>query len=163
MQRQRQGRVKAFTDGACSGGTGIGGWAVVFCFNDKNEKQHVISGCERNTTNNRMELTAVVEALNYDDKRVREFGLEICSDSAYVVNAINQNWIKKWQANGWKTMAKEDVKNRDLWERLVDAIGLFNGNVVFTKVKGHSGNELNEIADKVATWEVSLLKGQESD
>lgn len=148
-------KIRVFTDGACSDNPGPGGWAAVFNIKNKCIK---ISGCEEDTTNNRMELSAVVNVLNkiiswenhYDNT------YEIYSDSAYVVNAINNCWIVKWKMNGWKTTKEKDVKNKDLWEscyELLNVIKELKVNVKFIKVKGHSGNTFNELVDKIAKEE----------
>lgn len=159
MQKQTHEIIRVFTDGACSGNPGIGGWAAVIC---KNQNQNVISGSEMKTTNNRMELTAVVKVLqNLKKLYSKKAKVEIYSDSAYVVNAVNQDWIKRWKANGWKlTSTKDDVKNRDLWEQLDHVMSLYEIKPELIKVKGHSGNRYNEMADKVAVWEVSIMKGE---
>lgn len=159
MQKQTHEIIRVFTDGACSGNPGIGGWAAVICLK---QNQNVISGSEIKTTNNRMELTAVVKALqNLKKLYNKKAKVEIYSDSAYVVNAVNQDWVKRWKANGWKlTSTKDDVKNRDLWEQLDHVMSLYEIRPELIKVKGHSGNKYNEMADKVAVWEVSIMKGE---
>ena len=144
-------KIKIYTDGACSGNPGPGGWAVVV--NMANEcKQY--SGGEPNTTNNRMELTAVIQCfkrvLKMKDKNVQ---FEVYSDSAYVVNAINNEWLQSWKANDWKTKQKELVKNQDLWEQALiclDAIKDAGKKVTLIKIKGHAGNTFNELCDKLA-------------
>lgn len=143
--------VKIYTDGACSGNPGPGGWSVVVNL-EKECKQY--SGGEVNTTNNRMELTAVIQCF----KRVLKNGnknvqFEVYSDSAYVVNAINNQWIQSWATNGWKTKTKEPVKNQDLWEQTLiclDAIKDAGIKVRLVKIKGHAGNTFNELCDKLA-------------
>ena len=139
--------IKIYTDGACSGNPGPGGWSVVIA---SGEKVKVLSGHEIETTNNRMELTAILNALEWCVKKEIS-NVEIYSDSAYVVNAINQFWIKKWLANGWTNSKKEEVKNSDLWKRFI----YYNKQVKakFIKVKGHSKDTLNEMADKRAVEE----------
>ena len=135
--------VTIYTDGACSGNPGPGGWGAVLRYNGK-EKE--ISGGEAMTTNNRMELMAVIvalEALN------RPCEVEVHSDSQYVVNAFNKHWIDGWKKRGWKTANKQPVKNRDLWERLLAAKS--KHKVEFIWVKGHAGHELNERCDELAT------------
>lgn len=159
-------KIRIFTDGACSGNPGPGGWAIVI---NKKEKCRVKSGGQKNTTNNRMELLAVVQALKeilqwlektWDRKESAE--AEVYSDSAYVINAITKGWLAKWKMNGWKTTAQKDVKNKDLWEqffRLLVEIKLkWALDVKFVKVKGHSGNTFNEQADRFARKEVQKLK-----
>lgn len=134
--------VKIYTDGACSGNPGKGGWGAILIYGDAVKE---ISGGEDNTTNNRMELKAVIEAL----KALKSpCDVEIYSDSAYVVNAFTQKWIDNWIKNNWKTADKKSVKNVDLWQELLVLIKTHN--VTFKKVKGHSDNELNERCDKLA-------------
>lgn len=142
-------KVTIYTDGACSGNPGPGGWgAVLICDDIKKE----ISGAQKDTTNNIMEITAVLEAL----KLLKfECDVEVYSDSAYVVNAFNQGWIYNWQKNNWRTASKEPVKNRELWEELY---GLTKKHKVkFIKVKGHSDNELNNRCDFLATSAIKKL------
>jgi ribonuclease HI len=132
-----------YTDGACSGNPGPGGWgAVIF---DKNDNQMNISGKERDTTNNRMELMAPIMAL----KKIKiDSEIIIYTDSSYVKNGITE-WIKKWKENGWKSANKKPVKNKDLWIKLDN---LCKGNKVIWKwVKGHSNNKYNNLADELAT------------
>lgn len=142
-------KVTIYTDGACSGNPGPGGWgAVLMCDGSKKE----ISGAQMDTTNNIMEITAVLEAL----KLLKfECEVEIYSDSAYVVNAFNQKWIDNWQKNHWKTSSKEPVKNRELWEELYDLTQ--KHKTTFIKVKGHSDNELNNRCDYLATSAIKTL------
>lgn len=142
--------VTIYTDGACSGNPGPGGWCAILIY--KGIKK-VLKGFERYTTNNRMELKAVVEAL----KALKEpCKVVIYSDSAYIVNAVNQNWIERWQKNGWKTSEKEEVKNIDLWNELVELLKIHK--VTFEKVKGHADNELNNLCDQIAR---SMIKGEQ--
>lgn len=152
-------RVRIFTDGACSENPGPGGWAAVF--NTANSCR-TISGNERLTTNNRMELRAVVEVfkkiVKMELNRPRGFRheYEIFSDSAYVVNTINNNWLRIWQKNNWQTTKREDVKNKDLWEelnKLKCAAEALEISVTLHKIKGHSGNTFNELVDKLAKEE----------
>lgn len=151
-----KGKISIYTDGACSGNPGPGGWAVVIGLSSGIEK---ISGGSKETTNNRMELMAYVEALKYIyDKKIKK--ADIYSDSAYVVNSINNKWIKKWVVNGWKTSGRKEVKNKDLWEmqiKICEAIKLRGVKINLIKVKGHAGNALNEYADELAKSEI--LKG----
>ncbi len=144
--------IDLYTDGACSGNPGIGGWAAVLIYNGK---QKEISGGEIETTNNRMELTAVIKGLEALKEKCK---VVIHSDSAYVVNAINNNWLINWQLNGWKTSSKDEVLNRDLWERLLELLSIHSST--FVKVKGHSTNELNNLCDKLAVAEVQKLKAE---
>lgn len=139
-------KVIIYTDGACSGNPGDGGWGAILRYG-KHEKE--ISGFEKNTTNNRMELTAAIEAL----KLLKEpCEVELYSDSAYLVNGFNNNWIKGWKANGWINSSKEEVKNVDLWKEL-DSLSTYH-RVTWIKVKGHSDNEYNNRCDKLATDEI---------
>ena len=136
-------KYKIYTDGACSGNPGPGGWGAVILEEDKNQKN--ISGNEKDTTNNRMELMAPIMALkkiNTNSKVV------IYTDSKYVKNGITE-WIKNWEKNGWKSANKKPVKNKDLWVKLNK---LSKGHVIDWKwVKAHAGNKYNEIADRLAT------------
>lgn len=146
--------IRIFTDGACSGNPGPGGWAAIISIGDKHK---VLSGGEATTTNNRMELLAVVEALARIVKhRSQDTEYEIYSDSAYVVNAITLCWLVAWKMQKWKTTKGEPVKNTDLWQRcdeLLTAARKKGKQIKFVKVKGHAGNPLNEYADKVAREE----------
>lgn len=134
--------VIIYTDGACSGNPGPGGWASVLMYKD-NKKE--ISGGLKNTTNNVMELTAVIEAL-----KLLKFdcNVKVYSDSAYVVNAFNQKWIYNWIKNNWKTANKEPVKNEQLWKELYALTKIHN--VEFIKVKGHADNLINNRCDELA-------------
>ena len=134
-------KVKIYTDGACSGNPGPGGWGAQLNFNN-NVKE--ISGYEANTTNNRMELIAVISSLEYvrpDDD------IEIYTDSVYVMEGITK-WIKNWKKNNWLTASKKQVKNEDLWKKL-DSLSA-SKKISWTWVKGHSGNKGNERADYLA-------------
>lgn len=144
--------IHIFTDGACSGNPGPGGWGVVALLLPKNKK-YLISGFDKNTTNNRMELKAVIEALRFSLEQ-NSSELHIYSDSAYVVNAINQKWIENWKLNNWKTRTKTDVKNKDLWIELNDLMEKIDFKIY--KVKGHSGDKYNELADELAKSEIIL-------
>lgn len=142
--------INLYTDGACSVNVQIGGWGCALIFG-KHRKE--LSGGELNTTNNRMELMAVIKGL---EALKEPCIVNIFSDSAYVVNAFQKNWIYSWQMAGWKTSSKEKVKNIDLWEKLVD-LGCYH-KLNFFKVKGHSDNELNNLCDKLATDEIKKIK-----
>ena len=136
-------KVTLYTDGACSGNPGRGGWGAVLLFGAF-EKQ--MSGVNENTTNNQMELTAVIEGL----KALKEpCEVLVYSDSAYVVNAFNNNWIEGWQKNNWRNSKKDPVANRELWEELISLTNIHK--VIFNKVKGHAGDKYNEICDSLAT------------
>lgn len=132
-----------YTDGACSGNPGPGGWGAVLLYGDKKKE---ISGGEAETTNQRMELTAVIQALKA--VKVSDWTVTVYTDSAYIVNAFAENWIDKWLQNGWKNSKKEDVANQDLWKKLIE-LGRIN-RVKIKKVKGHSGDHWNERCDELA-------------
>jgi ribonuclease HI len=136
-----------YTDGACRGNPGPGGWAWAV------DRETFASGHDPHTTNQRMELTAAAEA-------VATFSgpLEIRSDSTYVVNCFNQGWWRGWHKRGWKNSKREAVANRDLWEPFIDTV-LERGDVTFTWVKGHSGDAMNDVADELA---VKASFGEES-
>ena len=135
--------ITIYTDGACSGNPGPGGWGAVLIFQG-NQKE--ISGGAKDTTNNIMEMTAVIEAL----KLLKEPCIvNLQSDSAYVVNAFNEHWIEGWLAKGWVNSKKEPVKNKELWLELIELTN--KHKVKFIKVKGHSTNELNNRCDYLAT------------
>lgn len=154
-------KVRIFTDGACSENPGPGGWAAVF---NTDRECKILKGYEVSTTNNRMELMAVVRSMEKIYKNgTRKNIYEIFSDSAYVVNSINNGWIEVWKNNGWKTTRKEDIKNKDLWDRYLKAKESLNklGIILnITKIKGHSGNTFNEYVDKLAKEEVLKAKKQ---
>ncbi len=136
-------KVTIYTDGACSGNPGKGGWGAVLIYG-KIERE--ISGSEEETTNNKMELTACIEALKLLKE---ECEVELYSDSAYVVNAFNENWIEGWIANDWKNSQKKPVANKEIWQELISLCE--KHKVTFKKVKGHAGDKYNEICDALAT------------
>ena len=140
--------IKIYTDGACVGNPGPGGWAAVILF--ENEKKEIFGG-EKLTTNNRMELTAAIKALEYLlDKEKNQLSLKhlkIFTDSNYLKDGITI-WINKWEKNNWKTSDKKNVKNVDLWKKLKELIK--NNEIEWNWVKGHSDNPMNELADKLA-------------
>ena len=142
-------KITIYTDGACSGNPGPGGWGAVLIY-EENKKE--ISGANPDTTNNIMEITAVLEALKMLKEECK---VEVYSDSAYVVNAFNQGWIYNWKKNNWKTASKEPVKNKELWEELYSLTK--KHKVTFIKVKGHSDNELNNRCDFLATNAIKNL------
>ena len=135
-------KVTIYTDGACSGNPGPGGWGAILMYNG-NKKE--LSGGNKDTTNNIMEITAVLEAL-----KALKFPCEVdlYSDSAYVVNCFNQGWIYNWLKKGWKTAGGEPVKNKELWEELYSLTQTHK--VTFHKVKGHADNEFNSRCDELA-------------
>lgn len=141
--------VEIYTDGACSGNPGKGGWAAVLVY--KGTKKE-ISGGEKETTNNRMELTAVIEAL----KCLKEpCNVTLTTDSKYVCDAINKRWVFSWKKNGWKKADKKPALNVDLWEQLLDILD--KHNVEFVWVKGHNGHKYNERCDELAVGEYNKI------
>ena len=142
--------VTIYTDGACSGNPGPGGWGAILMYKDVKKE---ISGGKKDTTNNVMELTAVIESL-----KLLKFPCKVSvySDSAYVVNAFVQKWIFGWQKNNWKTSDKKDVKNKELWQELVKLTHIHN--VTFIKVKGHANNEYNNRCDELARNAILTLE-----
>jgi ribonuclease HI len=137
--------VTIYTDGACRGNgkeNTIGAYGIVLIYNEVKKE---IKKSFVNTTNNIMELSAVIDALSMLKEPC---SVKIYSDSAYVVNAINQNWIKSWIKNGWRTSSKEPVKNRELWEKLIKLMETHE--VKFIKVKGHADNQYNNRCDELA-------------
>ena len=142
--------VTIYTDGACSGNPGPGGWAAILIAGNYKKE---LSGGEALTTNNRMELSGVINGLR---ALTRPCKVTIFSDSAYVVNAFNQNWIGKWMTNGWKNSAKAGVANADLWKEL--AVLTATHQVTFSKVKGHADDELNNRCDELAVAESRKFK-----
>ncbi len=141
--------VTIYTDGACSGNPGPGGWGAILMYKDVKKE---ISGGSPETTNNIMELTAVIEGL-----KMLKFPCKVnlYSDSAYVVNAFEQKWIYGWMKNGWKTSGKTPVKNKELWQQLYSLTK--EHEVTFIKVKGHSDNEYNNRCDELARSEINRI------
>ena len=143
-------KVTIYTDGACSGNPGLGGWGAVLMYNGV-EKE--MSGAEKDTTNNRMELFAAISAL----RALKEpCEVELYSDSAYLCNAINEGWLFDWKQKNWRNSNKKDVKNVDLWEELITLMGLHR--ITFIKVKGHADNVYNNRCDKLATTAILTIK-----
>ena len=141
-----------YTDGACSGNPGKGGWGFV-CVDDYNNIMHSAGGAQENTTNQRMEMTAIIEACNWVLNNSNDFfTCTIYTDSAYCCNCYKEKWYEKWRINNWITSSKTKVKNIDLWKQLV----LFFEDVRFNlvKVKGHAGLDFNEMADRIATQSI---------
>lgn len=134
--------VKVFSDGACSGNPGPGGWGAILRYRG-HEKE--ISGGEAQTTNNRMELLAVISAL---ESLKEPCNVEICTDSQYIANAFSKGWLENWLKNGWKTSAKKPVKNQELWERLLAQSK--KHTLAWKWVKGHAGHAENERCDQLA-------------
>ncbi len=137
--------TKIYIDGACVGNPGPGGWAAIILL--ENKKKEIFGG-EKSTTNNRMELTAAIKALEYFvELKKKESSLKIFTDSNYVKDGITI-WIHKWEKNNWKTSDKKDVKNIDLWKKLKELTK--NEKIEWNWIKGHSGDPYNELADKLA-------------
>jgi ribonuclease HI len=147
-------KFKAYTDGACSGNPGVGGWGVVLLAEKNNKiiKRKEISGGVVDTTNNQMELIAAIETL----KALKKY-TEICiiTDSNYVKKGITE-WLPSWKKNNWKTSSKKEVKNRKLWEELEELVN--RNKVDWLWVKGHAGNIENERADFLAREEINKIK-----
>ncbi len=144
-------RVEIYTDGACSGNPGPGGWGAILRFNGASKE---LQGGEAHTTNNRMELLAVIEALG---ALKRPCAIDLYSDSVYMRDGITK-WIKSWKKNGWKTADRKPVKNVELWQRLEEEKA--RHDVAFHWVKGHAGDELNERADELARSGMAPFKGR---
>ncbi len=143
--------VEIYTDGACSGNPGDGGWGAILIYKGT---EKILSGYEKNTTNNRMELRAAIEGLKALKEPCRE---KLYSDSAYLINSFNEGWIDNWKRNGWtRGDKKEELKNQDLWKELERLTNVHS--VDFIKVKGHSDNEYNNRCDKLATGEILKMK-----
>jgi ribonuclease HI len=142
--------VSIYTDGACSGNPGPGGWGCVLSYG-----AHVkeLSGADGATTNQRMELFAAIAAL---EALTQPCAVELFSDSAYLINAFNLHWISNWQKNGWQNSKKQPVENQDLWLRLLNAVN--SHEMTWRKVKGHAGNELNERCDVLARAAIAGLR-----
>ena len=138
-------KVVLYTDGACSGNPGPGGYGAVLIYGGV-EKE--IFGGEKSTTNNKMEMMAVIKGLEALKEPCEE---EVYSDSAYIVNAIEQGWIESWKKNGWRKADKKPVKNVDLWEKLLELMD--KHKVIFNKVKGHADDEYNNRCDRIAVRE----------
>jgi ribonuclease HI len=137
--------VELWTDGACSGNPGPGGWGAILIWNGHERE---LSGGEADTTNNRMELMSVIMGLA---AITRPMDVVINTDSAYVEQAFTKGWLELWQQNGWRTASKQAVKNQDLWQRLAEEAA--RHNVSFQRVRGHTGVEMNERADQLAVAE----------
>ncbi len=143
-------RIHIYTDGACRGNPGPGGWGALLV---AGERRKILYGGETGTTNNRMELTAVIEALNALNGRR---AVRLYTDSRYVMDGIRQ-WLPNWKKRGWKTAARKPVKNQDLWQALDAAVG--RHDVEWHWVRGHSGNPGNEEADRLANRGIDELTG----
>jgi len=143
-------KVILYTDGACSGNPGPGGWGAILMYKETKKE---ISGAEESTTNNRMEVTAVIEGLSLLKYPCE---VDVYSDSAYTVNAFSKRWIYGWRENGWKKADGKEVLNSDLWEKLYNLCSIHK--VSFIKVKGHADNEYNNRCDALATGAIKNLR-----
>ncbi len=143
-------KVEIFTDGACLGNPGPGGWGAILRYNGR-EKE--ISGGDASTTNNRMELSAVIESLSLLKEPCC---VTLCSDSKYVCDAISKGWAKKWRSNGWKRAGNSPVLNIDLWEKLLPLVDKHRLSIVW--VKGHAGHPENERCDELAVQAATKAK-----
>lgn len=133
-----------YTDGACQPNPGFGGW----CFILKNDNKKITQyGWQHNTTNNRMELSAFIFGLRYFIENIKESAITLCSDSIYVINGANL-WIEKWKQNDWKKQNGDEILNNDLWKEIDCLVSVVN--ISYVKIKGHSGNLINDEADFLA-------------
>lgn len=137
--------IEVYTDGACSPNPGTGGWGAILIAKDRDDYRRELSGAERDTTNNRMELTAAIQALEAIKTPCQ---VNLHTDSQYLRNAFSKGWLKKWQANGWQTASKKPVLNKDLWQRLIELNGIHQIHWVW--VRGHADNPLNNRCDEMA-------------
>ena len=140
--------IKIYTDGACRGNPGPGGWGALIL---KDNEEIKLNGGQNDTTNNQMELTAVIKALDFFSESTE---IEIFTDSKYVMDGITE-YIKKWKVNGWKTASKKPVKNSDLWKQLDELSA--QHSISWNWVKGHSGHRENDIADELANLGIDNL------
>lgn len=139
-----------YTDGACSGNPGPGGWAAVVIDNT-NCPIYEITGNEKDTTNNRMELHGFLAALTWcRAKTDQNDAVTIYTDSAYIFNCFHDKWYIKWQSNGWVNASKQSIANKELWQSILQQYNLVKNEITICKVTGHSGNEWNEYADELA-------------
>lgn len=142
--------VTIYTDGACSGNPGLGGWAAILMY--KSVHREISGGCEE-TTNNRMEITAALMAL----RALKEpCAVDLYTDSAYLCNTFRAGWIDNWVSNGWKKADRKPVENDDLWKQMLEMTGTHK--VVWHKVKGHAENEFNNRCDELAREEIKKLR-----
>lgn len=142
--------IEIYTDGACSGNPGPGGWGAVLCYRDVKKE---ISGAEPGTTNNRMELTAVISAL---EALKEPCDVTLYSDSRYIVDAVTKRWVYKWRDAGWMRTKTQPALNADLWQRLLELLEVHS--VSFTWVKGHAENELNNRCDELAVRRIKEIE-----
>lgn len=146
-------QVTIYTDGACSGNPGPGGWGCILMYGQHKKE---LSGGEPQTTNNRMEIQAALSALSILKEPCT---VDIYTDSAYLCNAVEKKWLANWQKNGWKTASKSPVENKDLWQSLLDFMN--RHQITFHKVKGHADNEYNKRCDALARGAIKALQKKE--
>lgn len=151
MRIIRRPRLSIYTDGACSGNPGVGGWAAVLIYGEHIKE---LSGGEQHTTNQRMELIAAIQALQALKRPCR---VRLHSDSAYLVNAFREGWIDRWKVNGWINSKKQPVENQDLWEILLQLSTTHD--IEWVKVKGHADDQQNNRCDALARAEVKRIQG----
>ncbi len=148
--------VEIYTDGACSGNPGKGGWGAILLYKGK---EKALSGFEEDTTNNRMEMQGAIEGLKALKEACR---VKLYSDSAYLIDSFNKGWIYTWERNGWaRGKKKEELKNQDLWKELYSLT--HQHSVEWIKVKGHSDNKYNNRCDKLATGEIAKAINSKGD
>jgi ribonuclease HI len=147
--------IQIYTDGSSLGNPGPGGWGVVIIQGEKIIKE--IGGHDKDTTNNRMELTAAIEALKYINNNHKKDDVTIFADSTYVLSGITL-WVHNWEKNGWRTANKKQVLNQDLWKELIELTRNYGNKINWQKVKGHSGHIHNDRADEIATSKALLQK-----
>jgi len=147
--------MEIYTDGSSLGNPGPGGWGSVFVLDGK--IIHELGSYDKNTTNNKMEIQAVIETLKYLNKNNKNDDVTIFADSSYVLNGVT-SWIYNWEKNGWRTANKKQVLNQELWKELISLVRESKVKIIWEKVKGHSGHVYNDRADEIATTCASLQK-----
>ena len=156
-------KFRVYTDGACSKNPGPGGYSFIILPKDEDGIPISVSGGLKETTNNCMELTAIVRALKHVIKLTEHYTISmipeaiIYSDSAYCLNAINEKWLYSWQKNDWKTSKGKEIKNRELWEDMYYILDKYPSSFKFKKVKAHNGDKYNELADKLAKKAINRI------
>ena len=143
-------KVEIYTDGACSGNPGAGGYGAILIYKGV---EKIVSGGNPSTTNNRMELTAIIKGLEALKEPCEVY---VYSDSQYAVDAVQKGWLTYWMSHAWRTKSKDDVKNVDLWQNLIDLMNVHR--ITFIKVKGHSDNVNNNRCDEIARAEIAKLQ-----
>lgn len=155
---EKMNKIMIYTDGSCIPNPGVGGWAAAI---NRNEEIEVISGSTAYSTNNRMEIQAVIEVINHLLNESKE--IRIHTDSSYVVNAVQKGWINNWLRNGWRTSTGDLVKNKDLWVDLYSALNESTCMIEFVKVKGHFGDKFNELVHDKALEEANKRNSDVED